>query len=102
MNFLSAWHNFSFQIAILIFIAYIVVDSMYAYYTLQVTKRKPYSAATIGALMHFLLAVGVLSYVENYLYLLPLALGSWIGTFIIVKREQHLNSVTQYQSPSNP
>ncbi len=102
MNILSTWQNFSFQIAILIFIAYIVVDAMYAYYTLQVTKRKPYSAATIGALMHFLLAVGVLSYVENYLYLLPLALGSWVGTFIIVKREQHSNSVAQPQSPSNP
>ncbi len=102
MSFLSAWHNFSFQIAIFIFIVYIVVDAMYAYYTLQVTKGKPYSAATIGALMHFLLAVGVLSYVENYLYLLPLAIGSWVGTFIIVKREQHLNSVTQYQSSSNP
>jgi uncharacterized membrane protein (DUF485 family) len=89
MNFVSASHSFDFKIAIIILIAYIVVDGMYAYYTLQVTKKKPYSAATIGALMHFLLAVGVLSYVQNYLYLIPLAIGSWIGTFIIVKREQN-------------
>jgi len=89
MNFVSALHSFDFKIAIIILIAYIVVDGMYAYYTLQVTKKKPYSAATIGALMHFLLAVGVLSYVQNYLYLIPLAIGSWIGTFIIVKREQN-------------
>lgn len=88
MDINSAWNEFRFEIALLIFVAYIVVDGMYAYYTLQVTKRKPYSAATVGALMHFILALGVLSYVQNYLYLIPLALGSWIGTFIIVKKEQ--------------
>lgn len=63
---------------------------MYAYYTLEVTKRKPFSAATTGALMHFLLAFGVISYTDNALYVIPLAIGSWIGTFIIVKREQTL------------
>lgn len=90
MNIASAWSNFNFEIALIILAAYVVVDGMYAYYTLQVTKRKPFSAATTGALMHFLLAVGVLSYVQNFLYLLPLAVGSWIGTFIVVKKEQKL------------
>ena len=89
MDISLAWSEFRFEIALLIFVAYIVVDGMYAYYTLQVTKRKPYSAATVGALMHFILALGVLSYVQNYLYLVPLALGSWVGTFIIVKKEQN-------------
>lgn len=88
MNISSAWLSFDFKIALIILIAYVIVDGMYAYYTLQVTKRKPFSAATTGALMHFLLAVGVLSYVQNYLYLIPLAIGSWIGTFVIVKKEE--------------
>lgn len=91
MNISSAWSSFNFETACIIFVAYVVVDGMYAYYTLQVTKRKPFSAATTGALMHFLLAVGVLNYVQNYLYLIPLALGSWIGTFIVVKKEQKLH-----------
>ncbi len=91
MNLSTAWSGFSFEIAFGIFIAYIIVDGMYAYYTLEVTKRKPISAATTGALMHFLLALGVLSYVQNYLYLIPLALGSWVGTFLVVKKEQKAN-----------
>ena len=90
MNIGAAWSNFNFVIAFLIFVAYIIVDAMYAYYTLQVTKRKPYSAATVGALMHFILALGILSYIQNYLYMIPLAMGSWVGTFIIVKRERNL------------
>lgn len=88
MNIYVAWSSFNFEIAFIIFIAYILVDGMYAYYTLQVTKRKPFSSATTGALMHFLLAFGVLNYVQNYLYLIPLAIGSWIGTYIVVKRAQ--------------
>ena len=95
MEISEALRDFDFGIAFLIFLAYIVVDGMYAFYTLEVTKRKPYSAATIGALMHFLLAIGVLNYVKNFLYLIPLALGSWIGTFFVVKLEQRHGTSTQ-------
>ncbi len=89
MNINSDLASFNFGLAIVIFVAYVIVDGMYAHYTLQVTKKKQYSAATTGALMHFLIAFGVLSYVQNYLYIIPLALGSWLGTFIVVKREQN-------------
>ena len=75
-------------VAISIFVAYMIVDGMYAYYTLAVTKKKPVTSATVGALMHFFIALGVLSYVENYLYVIPLALGSWVGTYFVVRREQ--------------
>ena len=95
MDIHSALANFSFETAAIIFVAYVLVDALYAYYTIQVTKRKPYLAATSGALMYFLLAIGVLNYVQNYLYLIPLAFGSWIGTFIIVKREQCLHIPSQ-------
>lgn len=72
--------------AVLVFLAYAAIDGFYAKYTLDVVAHKPFAAATIGSLMHFLLAFGVLSYTENWLYLFPLAAGSWVGTFITVKR----------------
>ena len=83
------WHSFNFIVAIGILIAYIIIDGMYAYYTLLVTNKKPFASATIGALMHFLIAVGVLNYVHNYLYIIPIAIGSWIGTYFVVKKEQN-------------
>lgn len=73
------------RVSVLIFIAYILIDGMYAYYTLAVTKRRPLASATTGALMHFLIAFGVLSYVQNYWYILPLVLGSWVGTYLVVR-----------------
>ncbi len=86
-NFSSHWHSFDSTIAIVIFLAYILIDGMYAYYTVAVIRKNPITSATVGSLMHFLIAFGVLSYVENYLYLFPLALGSWIGTFLVVWRD---------------
>jgi hypothetical protein len=68
-----------------VFAAYVLVDGLYAYYTLAVVKRSAVSAATTGAAMHFLLALGVISYIKNYWYIIPLALGSWLGTYLVVK-----------------
>jgi hypothetical protein len=85
MDIVAHWQSFDFKIAGVVFIAYVMIDAMYAYYTITVTKKRPFAAASVGALMHFLIALGVLNYVQNYLYVLPLALGSWIGTYLIVR-----------------
>ncbi|EKE21874.1 MAG: hypothetical protein ACD_7C00099G0006 [uncultured bacterium] len=85
----NLWQQFNIKIAILIFLAYFLIDAMYAVYTLSVVKKKPLVASSIGALMHFLLAFGVINYVQNYLYIIPLALGSWLGTYFIVSREKN-------------
>jgi ABC-type uncharacterized transport system permease subunit len=74
--------------AIGLFFLYIVVDVMYAFYTLAVTDLKPWRSATIGALMYVLLAAGVISYSSNPWYLIPIGMGSWIGTYIAVSIEK--------------
>ena len=89
MDIASHWHNFSLQIGITIFFTYVLIDGMYAYYTLAITRKKPFASASVGAVMHFLIAFGVLSYVQNYLYIIPLALGSWVGTYLVVKYDVH-------------
>jgi hypothetical protein len=88
MNISELWTAFNPYTALLVFVAYILVDGMYAYYTLAVAEKKPLKASTVGALMHFLIAIGVLSYVQNYLYIIPLAFGSWIGTYLVVYRSK--------------
>lgn len=85
MDILSHWQSFDFRVAGIVFVAYLLVDAMYAYYTLAVTKNRPVAAASVGATMHFLIAFGVLNYVQNYLYVVPLAVGSWFGTYFVVK-----------------
>ena len=84
------WETFNFITATIVLIAYLIIDAMFAYYTFAVTKRMPAMAASIGSLMHFLMAFGVLNYVQNYLYIIPVAVGSWLGTYLVVK--YHLDS----------
>jgi hypothetical protein len=80
--------SFNLLVALGVMLAYFIVDAMYAHYTLSVAELKAISAANTGALMHFLLALGVLSYVQNYLYIIPIAIGSWFGTYVIVNMEK--------------
>ncbi len=68
-----------------LFVGYIVVDGLYAYYTLAIVKRQALTAASTSLVMHFILAAGVLSYTRNYLYVIPLALGSFVGTYLVTK-----------------
>jgi hypothetical protein len=90
MDILAHWQVFDFKIAAIVFVAYMAVDAAYAYYTIAVTTKRPLRAASVGALMHFLIAFGVLNYVQNYLYVIPLAVGSFIGTYLVVKFDSKL------------
>lgn len=85
MNITASIQDFNILTGVLLILAYIVIDGLYAYYTIQVTKRHALRAATTSGVMHFLLAIGVLNYVHNFLYVIPLAIGSWIGTYLIVR-----------------
>lgn len=84
----SAWADFNFGLALIILLAYVIIDGLNAHYTYRVTKRKPFAAATTGSIMYFIIAFGVLNYVGNFLYIIPLAMGSWIGTYLVVDRER--------------
>lgn len=76
--------DFSYTTAALILLVYIVVDMLYAYYIICVEKRSPLKAAVVSSALYSLLAYGVVSYSKNILYLFPLAIGAFIGTFLTV------------------
>lgn len=84
-----AWEDFTWQLAVAVFVAYAIVDALYAYYTIVTVKLKPFKSASTSFLMHFLLAFGVVNYTENFLYIFPLASGSFLGTYFMVKREYY-------------
>ena len=82
------WNEMNLILSVAIFLVYILVDGLYAYYTLKVVELSEYRSATSGAVIHLMLAFGVLNYVNNFLYIIPLALGSWVGTFYLVRSER--------------
>jgi hypothetical protein len=81
MNF----NDINWLVMLLLFGGYVVVDGMYAYYTLAVVKRRALAAASTSFIMHFILAAGVFSYTKNFIYVIPLALGSFVGTYLVTR-----------------
>jgi hypothetical protein len=81
--------NFNWLIAFGVLFGYVLVDGLYAKYTLEVVSLQPFKSATIGAGMHLLLAFGILNYTENWLYVFPLVIGSWLGTYFVVSVEKN-------------
>lgn len=83
--------EFSWLAAIGLFFISVALDAVFAQYTVAVVDRRPMMAATMSLTSYLLGAIGVVSYVNNKWYLVPLVLGAFIGTYLVVKRESRLN-----------
>ena len=68
-------------IALVLFVTYTLLDGLYAVYTMAIVNKNKSMAASIAAVMYALIAVGTINYIENYLYIIPMALGAWVGTY---------------------
>ena len=77
--------SFSPATAATIFVTYVAIDVLYAAYILCVGRRQPLRAAALSAVIYSLLAYGVITYSANPLYLIPLASGAFVGTYITVR-----------------
>jgi uncharacterized protein YebE (UPF0316 family) len=77
--------DFSWLRAITVFFVYVLFDILYALYVICVSKQRPLAASGISAVMYSVGAYGVMSYLHNPIYLIPLACGAFIGTYVAVK-----------------
>ena len=81
-------NDFSYATAATIFVTYVAIDMLYAWYILCVGKRQALTASFLSAIIYSLLAYGVVSYSKNILYLIPLSSGAFLGTYLTVKFKQ--------------
>jgi uncharacterized protein YebE (UPF0316 family) len=77
--------DFNWQTAATVFVVYVFFDILYALYVICVSRRQAFNASAISAVLYSLGAYGVMNYLHNALYLIPLACGAFIGTYIAVK-----------------
>lgn len=77
--------EFSWATAALVFCIYILFDVLYALYVICVSRRHAVAASAISSALYSLGAYGVVSYLHNLWYLIPLACGAFIGTYIAVR-----------------
>lgn len=93
MTFAEAWSYFNPFLALDIFFAYVVVDILYVYYTLYVTRLRPVAAANISVTIYLIAIFGVINYVSNYLYVIPISIGAWAGTYVTVEWERRKDGI---------
>ena len=56
-------------------------DAVYVLFTAAVVARRRVSAATWSSLWYMLSSFAVISYTENWVYVVFAAVGSWLGAF---------------------
>lgn len=96
----QAWASFNIYLAVGIFVAYVVVDILYVYYTLYVTRLRSLAAANTSVAIYLIAIFGVLNYVNNYLYAVPIAIGAWVGTYVTVEWEKRRDGIgKRYRRP---
>lgn len=78
-------NDFSWTTALTVFVVYVVFDILYALYVLCVSRKQAVAASAISSALYSLGAYGVMNYLHNMWYLVPLALGAFIGTYIAVR-----------------
>jgi uncharacterized protein YebE (UPF0316 family) len=77
--------DFNWWTALTVFVVYVFFDILYALYVICVSRRQALAASAISAVLYSLGAYGVMNYLHNPLYLIPLAIGAFIGTYVAVK-----------------
>ncbi len=78
-------NTFSWMTAFLVFVFYIVIDSLWVLYTRYVQDNRAFAAATVGAAMYGLFGFGTLAIVESAWNIVPMIIGSWLGTYLTIK-----------------
>lgn len=86
------------MIYVAVFLAFAVLDFCWARYTKALNENRPVHCANWAAVLPVLGAVGVVSYVTDHWALIPVALGSWVGTFASLRGEATLRDLRRLLS----
>lgn len=79
--------EFNRLIAVGLFFASFALDAIFALYTVAVIKTKALQAASWSLLTYLLYAIGLVNFIDNKWYIIPLSLGAFAGAYAVVKHE---------------
>ena len=85
-------NEINIYLAIIIFITYFILDMFYAYYILCIESRQNLMSSFMAGMITSLSAFGVVSFSQNMIYIIPLFLGAFAGTFVTMKTKEILQS----------
>jgi Na+-transporting NADH:ubiquinone oxidoreductase subunit NqrB len=84
----EAFENISILAAVGLFLFYFVVEMLDSSLTFSLTQHKSIRSALVTFILYTTLAVEVVAIISNYLYIVPVALGAALGSYVIVEYEK--------------
>lgn len=69
-------------IALGVVIATATTDAAYVMFTAAVSSRRRVPAATWSSIWYMLSSFAVISYTQNWIYVIFAAIGSWVGAYL--------------------
>lgn len=88
LSFSEAVEQFNLLIALGLFVFYLFVEMLDSSLTFSLTQHKSLRSAIVTFILYITLAVEVAAIVSNYLYVLPVAFGAALGSYLIVEYEK--------------
>ena len=76
-----------------LFIMTFILDFIECTFVMSVQKLKPLATASCRFSIMFIMAIGIMNYVANPLYIVPICLGSFCGSYFTVwRRSRNLDA----------
>lgn len=95
MSLSEAAAAFNWFVAIGLFILYCFVEFLDSGLTLMITRHESVKSASTTFLLYIILGIEVLAFVSNYLYVIPTALGAWLGVYLLIEHEKKIRPLKQ-------
>lgn len=83
--------EFSWLQATGVFFAALIGDILWTAYITRAANKKKYQAAFYSSILWLSGAVVIISYNQNWIYIIPGILGSYVGTFALMTFDERKN-----------
>lgn len=87
--------NLLFAVGLLLF--YFVVEALDSSLTFSLTQHKSLRSAIVTFILYVTVAVEIIAIISNYLYIIPVALGAALGSFVVVEYEKKKRPLKEIQ-----
>lgn len=91
----QALEKFNFIAAGGLFVFYLFIEMLDSSLTFSLTQHKSLRSAFITFTLYFTLAVEVAAIISNYLYIIPVAIGAALGSFLTVEYEKRKRPIVK-------
>lgn len=84
----EAASQFNVFVAVGLFVFYLFVEMLDSSLTFSLVQHKSLRSALVTFILYSTIAIEIAAIISNYLYVIPVALGAAIGSYLIVEHEK--------------